>query len=232
MSVNNPVEHIILPSLDKEIEQAHIGWQKAHPIELEVKKPKKERKKKAKEPKEVTTDKNITIHNEKNKTIETIFKASQPFQIKNLPPINYTNWVKQWFEDPNQAIIDQGYTDINSKKYTLPHLYWRPIALHSFSARTDEYLLQWATVTKIPNRKNPNREDWLVTLPGMIEYSNGDKETGVFAYLIDTSNGQWYHRMFEPQTGKKLITDLFKKGYFSPEMEGYYDIFFPPLGKK
>jgi hypothetical protein len=63
-------------------------------------------------------------------------------------------------------------------------------------------------------------------------YPDGSSETGVYSYIIDSENGLWYHRMFEPQTGQKMIADLFEKGYFSPKMTGYYDVFFPPLEKR
>ena len=179
------------------------------------------------------TDKNITIHNPTNNTIEVIFKTDKPKQIaQQLPPINYTQWVQMWFKDPQQALETQGYTKEGTKKYTPENLRWKPIALHAFSRLVDTFIKQWGTATTVPSRKNPGQQDLLVTLPGKIIYPDGTEETGVFAYLIDSKNGMWYHRMFEPQTGQKLISDLFEKGYFSPEMKGYYDVFFPELPKK
>ena len=179
------------------------------------------------------TDKNITIHNPKNNTIEVIFKTDKPNQItQTLPLINYTQWVQMWFKDPQNAIETQGYTKEGTKKFTPEHMRWKPIALHAFSRLVDTFIKQWGTATIVPSRKNPGQQDLLVTLPGKIIYPDGTEETGVFAYLIDSKNGMWYHRMFEPQTGQKLISDLFEKGYFSPEMKGYYDVFFPELPKK
>jgi hypothetical protein len=182
------------------------------------------------------TNERITIHNPKNKTTEVIFKTDKTFVGKEkLPKIIYTTWVKMWFEDPAQALVKQGYITPGTKKFTAEHLRWKPIVLHAFSPLVDEYVEKWGTITKIPSRRASGKQDILVTLPGMIIYPEGSKdksETGVFAYLIDSDNGQWYHRMFEPQTGQKLIQSLFDKGYFSAEMTGYYDVFFPALGKK
>ena len=179
------------------------------------------------------TDKNITIHDPKNKTIIKLFKTDNPYSItQNLPAKNYTDWVHMWFKSPEQALKVQGYTTINSPKFTAVSQYWHPIAIHAFPLLVDDYILQWGTLAKIPSRRDKTRQDFLVTIPGLMKYPNGKEETGVFAYLIDSHNGQWYHRMFEPQSGTKLIHDLFELGYFSPEMKGYYDVYFPPLGKK
>ena len=179
------------------------------------------------------TDKNIIIHDPKNNTTITLFKTDNPSSItQKLPAKNYTDWVQMWFKHPDQALQVQGYTTLNSPKFTAVSEYWRPIAIHSFPLLVDDYIMQWGTLAKIPSRRDKTRQDFLVTIPGMMKYPNGKEETGVFAYLIDSNNGQWYHRMFEPQSGTKLISDLFELGYFSPQMKGYYDVYFPPLGKK
>ena len=179
------------------------------------------------------TDKHITIHDPKNNTTIKLFKTDNPFAIKEkLPAKNYTDWAQMWFKNPDQALIVQGYTNINSPKFTAVSQYWRPIAIHSFPLLVDDYIIQWGTLATIPSRRDKTRKDFLVTIPGAMKYPDGTEETGVFAYLIDSRNGQWYHRMFEPQSGTKLIHDLFELGYFSPDMKGYYDVYFPPLGKK
>ena len=179
------------------------------------------------------TEKNITIHDPKNKTVITLFKTNRPFSLKEkLPAKNYTDWVQMWFKNWERALQIQGYTTLNSPKFTTVSEYWRPIAIHAFPLLVDDYIMQWGTLATIPSRRDKTRQDFLITLPGAMKYPDGTQETGVFAYLIDSRNGQWYHRMFEPQSGTKLISDLFELGYFSPEMTGYYDVYFPPLGKK
>ena len=56
------------------------------------------------------------------------------------------------------------------------------------------------------------------TIPGLMISPDGTQETGVYSYLINPRTGDWFHRMFTPLTGQKLILDLFEKGYFVPEM--------------
>ena len=56
--------------------------------------------------------------------------------------------------------------------------------------------------------------------------------TGLFTYLIDTDNRQWYHRMFEPKTGKQLLKELLEQGFYKPQMTGIYDVYFPALPSK
>jgi len=178
------------------------------------------------------TDQRITIYNPDHNTIETIYKTSNPNSIKEKLSPNYTDWVKQWFDDPQRAIKDQGYTDPKSKKLTEPRMYWKPIALHAFSQLVDSFIQKWGKKTEVANRRNPGQMDTLITLPGMMIYPDGTQETGVFAYLIDSRTGKWYHRMFEPQGTQKLVQDLLEKGFFSPGMTGYYDVAFPELKRK
>lgn len=234
-------ETVILPSLDQEKERVKAGFEAAQKAKLlEEKKPKKI--KEADDGSYILntedTDLNITIHNPVNNTTEVIFKTDKPFQraASELPPIKYIDWVKNWFTDSQKALETQGYTNPKNIKYTAEHLRWKPIILHRFSPLIDEYIKEWGTVTSTPSRQVKGKKDILVTIPGKIIYPAGSKpeeEPGVFAYIIDSDTGQWYHRMFTPGNVSSLIKDLFAKGYFSPEMTGYYEVFFPSLpGKK
>jgi len=175
------------------------------------------------------TDQRITIYNPDHNTTEIVFKTANPNAVKEKLTPDYTDWVKQWFKDPQQAIKDQGYTDPKSKKLTEPRMYWKPIALHAFSQLVDSFIQKWGKKTEVANRRNPGQMDTLITLPGMMIYADGTQETGVFAYLIDSRTGKWYHRMFEPQGTQKLVQDLLEKGFFNPGMTGYYDVAFPAL---
>jgi hypothetical protein len=215
-------ELITLPSLNKELEQARQAFEKQKEAE---KKEKVNARKQAKT--------RISINNPINKTIEVLFKSDQPFQIRDaLPPLRYTPWVNAWFEDPQKALAEQGYLDPSSKKFTAEHLRWKMIALHAFSKDVDKYIKEWGIKTEIPSRREKGKNDWLITIPGLMISPDGTQETGVYSYLINPRTGDWFHRMFTPLTGQKLILDLFEKGYFVPEMTGYYDVYFPPLPKK
>jgi hypothetical protein len=178
----------------------------------------------------------ITIHNQKNNTQEIIFKHESPFEIdksgKNIFPIKYTDWVNQWFVDPKQAIATQGYNNPASLKFRAGEPEWKPIVLHAFSPLVDDYIKQWGRITTTKNRRNPAQEDILITIPGKMIYPSGTEEAGIFAYIIDSQNGQWYHRMFTPGSLSELTRNLFEKGYFAPQMTGYYDVFFPALAPR
>lgn len=186
------------------------------------------------------TPTSITIHNDKNKTQEIIFKHESSFEIdksaKKIFPIKYTAWVKQWFDSPDAARQEQGYTNPKSPKYRAGEPDWKPKVLHAFSPLVDEYIKQWGRVTTTKNRRHPSQEDILITIPGKIIYPAGSQpaaEAGIFAYIIDSKTGDWYHRMFTPGSISELTKNLFDKGYFAPEMNGYYDVFFPALpGRK
>jgi hypothetical protein len=178
----------------------------------------------------------IIIEDPKNDATITLFKTkinpANAARLKNLPRKDYTPNVQQWFDNPKKARVDQGHTDPNSPKHRAGEPEWKPIVLHAFSRLVDDYLYQYGTVGEINSRSEKDKKDILITVPGKLEYPNGDEETGVFAYIIDSKNGKWYHRMFTPHASKNLISDLFAKGYFAPDMTGYYDVFFPALPKK
>ena len=254
---------VVVPSFDKQFEQARIAWEKSEAKEPKVKKkyrrrtafpslavPGTEESIKEAAPAKIRTgidgsyilegeedDVQITIEDPIHNVTATIFKTKQnpanAAQLQQLPKINYTPWVKIWFDDPEKARIEQGYTDPKNPRYKAGEPNWKPIVLHAFPRLVDEYMHAYGTVSKTPSRRERGKEDILVTIPGKMEFPNGNEETGVFAYIIDSVTGDWYHRMFTPESGKNLIADLFAKGYFSPEITGYYDVFFPPLpGKK
>ncbi len=239
----DPRETVALPSVEKERAKAKKVWDEQQKRTEEE----RIRNNKIKQTPDGSsyileyqdTPTSITIHNDKNRTQEVIFKHEHPNEVDRLGatvfPIKYTNWVNQWFANPQEAIETQGYTDRTSKKFTNEQDRWKPIALHAFSPLIDEYLKQWGRITTIKNRRNPAQEDILITIPGKMIYPAGSQpqeEAGIFAYIIDAKNGQWYHRMFTPGTLSELTKNLFEKGYFSPQMTGYYDAFFPPLAPR
>ena len=249
-----PSKTITLASLDDELEQARTAWkaklqksaattEKKAEIKELLREEKPEGTTQPKKIKESPTDGSyilegeetetqLTIHNPKNKTVEIIFKTDKSAQNKNIPPINYTDWIKMWFANPEQALKIQGYTTFGGPKYEYPENRWKAVTGHAFAILIDDYVQQWSTQSLVDSRRVKGKKDILITIPGMIKYPNGKSETGVFTYLIDSGNGQWYHRMFTPHTGRQLIEDLALKGYFSPQMTGYYDVFFPPLSGK
>ncbi len=176
----------------------------------------------------------VIIHDPRHNTITTLFKPAKKSDIDPAPfiPLKYTDWVSMWFINPQEALQLQGYKDPKSTKYVGEAKYQYIIDIHDFARLVDDYISQLALVSKTTNKKNPKREDFLITIPGRMQYADGTQETGIYSYLIDSENGQCYHRMFEPQSGTKIISDLFEKGYFNPDMTGYYEVFFPPLEKK
>lgn len=239
---NNPAKTIILPNLDNEKAEAKKAWDEQQKIKEEE----RIRNNKIKQSVDGSyvlefedNPSSTTIHNPKNNTQEIIFKHEHPHEIeksgKKVFPIIYTDWVKQWFLDPQQAIATQGYTDRSNKKFTLEQDRWKPITMHAFSPLVDDYIKQWGRITTTKNRRNPSQEDILITIPGKMIYPPGSQpaeEAGIFAYIIDSKTGDWYHRMFTPGSLSELTKNLFEKGYFAPEMTGYYDVFFPALAPR
>lgn len=250
-ALKDAVHSFSLFSLDEEYNEflkTHVAQQE--PSLMPIKKPKKKKHKKKQQslfpavestslkeeeisepsiPEIQETSTKIIIQDLRNEATEIIFKSNHPntVQINTAPA--YTPWVDTWFNNPAQAIKEQGYTDPKNKKFTQPHLHWKAITLHAFSPLIDTYLAQWGTQGTIASRKTFGQQDILLTLPGAIVYKTGEQEVGLFTYIIDAHSGKWYHRMFTPESSQRLFEDLFSKGYFSPEITGYYDIAFPPL---
>lgn len=195
-------------------------------------------------------DLNITIHNPKNKTTEILYKSDREklkkqqeirgeFLKKYYPP-RYTQWVSMWATDPQEALEKQGYKSVSAgnKKLTDPKDYPKVIAYHDFSILVDEFIPEWGIINRTPSRRDKAKKHFLITIPGKMileSYPVNSKEreeTGIYSYLIDTDNGEWYHRMFEPKSGKQLLQELLEQEYYSPQMTGIYDVYFPPLPSK
>lgn len=180
-------------------------------------------------------DLKIIVENPINDSTATIFKTKNSpentAKLKSLPKINYTNSVLAWFDNPKQAFIDQGYTDPKNPRYRAGEPDWKPMVLHAFPKLVDDFIWKYGTTSETPSRRVKGKKDIMITIPGQMEYPDGTEETGLFTYLIDSTNGQWFHRMFTPASHKKMATDFMEKGYFAPEIKGYYDVYFPPLSK-
>lgn len=181
-------------------------------------------------------DLQIIIEDPAHESAAIIFKTknspANSAQLKALPKMNYTPWVNEWFENPEKAILTHGYKDPKNPRYRAGQPYWKPIVLHAFPKLVDEYIYQYGSVSQTPSRMVKDKNDIMITIPGKMEYPDGNEETGVFTYIIDPANGQWFHRMFTPSSHKKMAEDFMEKGYFAPEVKGYYDVYFPPLPSK
>lgn len=259
-TIKNPSTYLILANLDAEVEKARIEWEKNRSLKPKARKKNRRRKKVETEiPESSTTpaddevkkikvgpdnsyiaqdtedDLAIVIEDPVNDTTVTIYKAKvAPAHAPNprsIPNINYTRSVNEWFENPKMARINQGHTDPKNPRYRAGEPEWKPIVLHAFPLLVDDYIFKYGTVSKTPSRITKDKNDIMITIPGKMEYPDGTEETGVFTYIIDSENGQWYHRMFTPSSHKKMAEDFMQKGFFTPEIKGYYDVYFPPLTK-
>lgn len=267
-TIANPSTYLTLPSLNTDLENARIEFEKAKTTQP----PKKKRWHRPKgkfslelpegqsaieptvapvsvEPKKIreASDKSfivedgeddlqIIIEDPAHDSTVTIFKTkSSPAnstKLKSLPKVNYTHSVNEWFRNPKKARVEQGYTDPKNPRYRAGEPEWKPIILHAFPQLVDEYIYKYGSVSQTPSRMVKGKNDIMVTIPGKMEYPDDKQETGVFTYIIDPTNGQWFHRMFTPSSHKKMAGDFMEKGYFAPEVKGYYDVYFPPLAPK
>ncbi len=166
------------------------------------------------------TDEYILINDPSNKIRIKIFKTD----TEHKPTIDtknpqYTQWVNRWFENSEEAFKQQQQREEeqNSKKYAAPWSKDKTIVVHAFSKLVDTYLANWAIQGTTSSRRTPGKKDILLTLPGCIYYSDRTFETGLFTYIIDSANSQWYHRNFVSRSGKELINEYYQKGLYEVE---------------
>lgn len=176
------------------------------------------------------SDSMITIHDTRNNALLNLVRKPYDKAIAVALPLTYAANVKEWLERPQDAIQNQGYTKIGSRKYALTQQGgYDPVLLHAFSLLVDDYIPECATQTEALSRTNPGQKDILLTIAGSIQDKNKKEMTGIFTYLLDGKTGVCYHRFFEPQLGSELIQNFYKQGFFVPAAGGYYDIAFPAL---
>ena len=153
----------------------------------------------------------VEIDDPRNKVTITLWKVGKP-QKEYGDPI-YTNWVDAWFKDPHEALEKQGYNDPANYKYN-----YRDDAklIHSFARVADEFLTICGTQSTTTGNDGI-RQDTLITMPGYTTDEHGKEQHGLFTYLIDACNGQWYHRNFVPRTREELYSEYMKAGLYEVE---------------
>ena len=168
------------------------------------------------------TDEYILINDPSNEIRIKIFKTNSEYKptIDTKSP-QYTESINCWFEDPEKDFKqrEQKRQELNSKRN-----YWNKeetTTIHAFSKLVDNYLADGAIQSTTSSRRTLGKKDILLTLPGCIYYSDSKFETGLFTYIIDSTNGQWYHRNFVSRSGQELIGEYYQKGF--------YEVEFPPL---
>lgn len=160
-----------------------------------------------------------TIIDPKNKVRIVLYKTDllhkPTVQLAEQKP--YTQAINEWFANPQAMLENQGYLDPSNPKFKFRN---NAKFAHSFALAVDNFINQLGKQTTTHSRIVPNKMDILITIPGVIYYDS-KSEPGLFTYIIDSQNGQWYHRLFVARTGQQLLTEYLQKGF--------YEIEFPPL---
>lgn len=170
------------------------------------------------------------IQNKKNKTTEEIIKKNGSNKIPKFN-LKYTKNVLEWLDNPKDAIKSQGYQVPGHKNYTSEHLQQMMIERHAFSRFIDDFIPDAGIQSTIPNRRNKDQQDILISIPGKITYSDRSQETGYFSYIIDARNNECYHRIFDPSSSKKMAEQLLAGGNLTPQNPTLYEVMFPTLSK-
>lgn len=156
-----------------------------------------------------------------------LYKIPEKYLAKEIIyPFEYTPNVLEWYENPEQALINQGYTSQKNKKSRLTNTgNFTPIQLHAFIKVADLYFHQCATCTSIKN--NQNQTILLYAIAGSMSDSNGINRPGLFTWLFD--GNKCFHHFFEQDLEVPLVKQLFDQGYFAPDNSIFYQLAFPPL---
>ncbi len=154
----------------------------------------------------------VRIKDEKNKAVIKLFKVASP-QHGFIKP-RYTQWVKAWFDNPQEALEQQGYNNPTGNKYKYRR---NASTIHGFTQLVDHYLPICSTQSTIASQQTRDKKDTLITIPGSIKKNNEKEVLGLFTYIIDSKNGDWYHRNFVPRTNNQLLKDYMQQGYYNVE---------------
>lgn len=170
------------------------------------------------------TDDYLEFADPKNDLTTRILKTDQSeksvtWSEEQLAQITQTDWIKKWYEDPNQALQDQNYMDPTSKKFTHPDNYRKTIAYHTPGLILNSYMKRLAQQGEIASRKTEGQIDTVFTMPGVQFYKEKLRDgkswkAGIFAWLIDGSDKKTnYHIEFRPTEITKMANDWIAKGY-------------------
>ncbi|MFZ5953667.1 MAG: hypothetical protein ACOYT8_01055 [Candidatus Dependentiae bacterium] len=127
----------------------------------------------------------------------------KPRDVHGYPvklPLRYTHNIKTWFDNPNQALQDQGYLIPGTKKYFLTAVKgYDPILLHAFSREVDQFVPCWGYKSTTLSRKHKGQQDLVLSMYGHIIDRHHKKIRGAFTCFFDALTGMCYHRFFQPQ---------------------------------
>jgi hypothetical protein len=165
------------------------------------------------------TNGHVIIIDPKNSIKIILYKPKKMNQQSFQGKLAYTKWIKRWFENPENALEEQGYTDPESPKFTKPEKYDHVIMVHSFGLAVDNFI-HLGLIAQTKNRRNEGQEDILVAIPGVVKHGeNGDTEPGLFTYIKDIKNGDLYHRNFVKRSFDDLYNEFIEKGYYDINFE-------------
>lgn len=150
-------------------------------------------------PVQCPTDRRITLYDQANHATLILYKPAKQVSHAIELPLRYARNVQAWFKDPAQALIDQGYEIVGSKKYFLTKIKgFDPVLLHAFSRDVDRYLPCWSRASFTMSKKYHQQQDPVYVMPGLIKDRHNKIIKGAFTYMFDAQSGICYHRFFQP----------------------------------
>lgn len=149
-----------------------------------------------------------------------IFKSD--VQQVGLSPLKYTKNIKEWLNNPAQALENQGYNDSSNKKSCISRYdNIDPVIQHTFPVCIDDYIGKYGC------SKNDKKNNIVYVLPGAIKLPDLSILYGFYIYLIN-KKGECFHRLFDVRTNQALIIETMQDNkIFSMKESGFYKVQFP-----
>ncbi|PKN03790.1 hypothetical protein CVU75_00545 [Candidatus Dependentiae bacterium HGW-Dependentiae-1] len=149
----------------------------------------------------------------------------------DIPHFTLAPNVTQWLDNPQQALKDQRYyretpadqalkNKGHSKyKYARAKAYYEKkhtdnnddtmrMHMHVFHAlprEIDACIQRYGQVKEQSSKQQRNQTHICITLPGEVMFADGNRQQGLFSYVINKESNVCFHRMFEP---KELSTQI------------------------
>jgi hypothetical protein len=138
--------------------------------------------------------------------------------------IAYTDSIEQWFSNPEAALSAKGIMDPHCPSYNPQYRSGLPIVdrtsverycfIHNFSRLIDELILSRGIRQKKLPATYIKKGSEAVTLPGHIEYPDGEQESCSYCYIFsEIINAMCYHRNIVPQPRIWQTQQLWENGY-------------------
>ncbi len=168
-----------------------------------------------------------TIYDQLNQMKAAAYSFANKGHKVTIGKFSYARNVEQWYSNPDQALIDQGYTDPANPK----NKYWREspekvIKIHRPSKKLQELIVEKGMQTTVHDKDDGQAT--CIKMFGHAELDDtGQKTTCMYRWLINPNTKVCFH--YNIEFPKNIIEEILDHGCSAFDNPEFINIVFPKM---